>query len=174
MPPTPDRRCYEAAAELIRDGWWSVDPARGVIVSARRRPGRVIGRPNARGYVQVSVRLDGRERLISAHRVIYEHVHGPIPDEHEVNHKNGDPSDNRESNLEVVTHTENVRHAGRTLDRLRRGASHPKAKLTDADVRAIRSALAGGESSRSVAQRFGVAPSGVVRIGNRQMWAHVA
>lgn len=47
--------------------------------------------------------------------------------------------------------------AGREVHAFRRrGESHPQAKLTTADVAAIRAAIAAGQSQRSLAKRYGV------------------
>lgn len=45
------------------------------------------------------------------HRLIAEREFGPIPSKMVVNHKNGDRSDNRLENLEVVTQSQNCQHA---------------------------------------------------------------
>ena len=56
------------------------------------------------------VHLAGRARL--SHRVIMEAYTGePIPEGFHVNHIDADTSNNCVSNLEVVTHKENVAHA---------------------------------------------------------------
>lgn len=47
--------------------------------------------------------------LSSVHKIIALTFHGPVPDGLEVNHKNDDKADNRPSNLEYMTHAENVR-----------------------------------------------------------------
>ena len=58
-------------------------------------------------------RPDGTH-LVAVHRVIWERVNGPIPEGMEINHLNGIKDDNRLENLEVVTHSDNVKHAHKT------------------------------------------------------------
>lgn len=53
--------------------------------------------------------IDGRE--YSFHRVVYAYVHGLWPD-HEIDHINGDRSDNRFPNLRPASPLENARNAG--------------------------------------------------------------
>ncbi|HRE87521.1 MAG TPA: HNH endonuclease [Myxococcota bacterium] len=58
--------------------------------------------------------LDGRQYLVSAHRLVWTMTNGPIPDGMVVNHIDGVKANNAISNLEVVTAAENVRHAVRS------------------------------------------------------------
>ena len=173
MRSKPDPRCYAAARDLISSGAWEVDPERGVIIT-HRRAGRVIGgKSGEHGYQQVVVRTDGKLRRIAAHRVIWEHVHGPIADRDLViNHINGDRLDNRIQNLELVSQKENVLHASRR-GALPKGERVWAAKLTEADVREIRRASAMGETAVALGKRFGINQSTATRIIQGKMWAHV-
>lgn len=53
------------------------------------------------------------------------------------------------------------------------GEDNPRAKLTEADVRAIRRAVGSGEPRRSVAARFAISHGSVSQIANRSSWKHV-
>ena len=44
------------------------------------------------------------------HRLVWERHCGPIPANHHVHHKNGDPRDNRLENLELLSSNEHHRH----------------------------------------------------------------
>jgi hypothetical protein len=92
------------------------------------------------------------------HRLVALVFIGPAPDgPAEVNHINGDKSDNRVSNLEWVTHGENMRHAREVL-------MMPQwRKVTPENVHEMRTMLAAGVPQRDVAAAFGVSQPTVSR-----------
>lgn len=61
------------------------------------------------GYVRVNTAL-GRRCL---HRIVYETFVSEIPEGMEINHIDGNKSNNALDNLELVTHSENMKHAYR-------------------------------------------------------------
>src|SRR5690349_6679065 len=89
---------------------WAVDPATGQVFGARgRHRGKVIGRVADTGYVRTTV----YGKPVYMHRAVWEACVGPIPPGLYINHINGIKTDNRLENLEVVTPSENLRHAFR-------------------------------------------------------------
>ena len=123
------------------------------------------------GYHRVNIR--GSHMLV--HRIVARTFIGPIPDGLEVNHKDGNKSNNRADNLEFVTPSENVRHSIAVLKTERApGEANGHAKLTDALIVEIRHAWDAGETRASIALRFGIDKSHAWRIGTRRAWRHVA
>jgi hypothetical protein len=153
----------------VRGGAYSVDPVRGLVYGPRGVP---IGNPDGSGHIQV----DGRSRQLGqpfAHHLIWEAVHGPVPDGLEINHRNGIKADNRIANLEVVTRQQNVLHAYATGLKSNAGEKHPSHRLTEAQVREIRRRADGGEPHKLLAAEYGISRRQVNDVAGRRAWAHV-
>ena len=66
------------------------------------------------GYSGVTLHKDGCAKFVNIHRIVAEaFVPNPLEKE-EVNHKDENPSNNHASNLEWVTHKENINYGTRT------------------------------------------------------------
>jgi hypothetical protein len=114
-------------------------------------------RATKRGYLQVRVMVNGTRYYTCAHRLVWRALVGPIPTGLVINHKNGCKNDNRPSNLEVVTPSENTTHAYKTGLRDEHGEKNPASKLTDRDVAQIRNMYAqGGYTMERLGEMFGV------------------
>lgn len=74
---------------------------------SNKNPHDVAGSKNPLGYYSLSI--SGKK--MSAHRVIYEMHHGSIPDGYEIDHADGNPSNNSISNLRLASVTENRQNA---------------------------------------------------------------
>jgi hypothetical protein len=126
------------------------------------------------GYSKVIIKLDaGRQVKRFVHRLVLLAFAGPPLPGQEACHNNGDPTDSRIENLRWGTKTENGR------DKVRHGTS-PKgvrsgrAKLTEADVVAIKQDIIVGLSGSKIAARFGVHPNSISWIRTGRGWSHVA
>jgi transcriptional regulator len=126
-----------------------------------------------RGYRLIRLYKGGKGFTRFVHRLVLEAFVGPRPEGLVGLHGDGDPSNNRLSNIRWSTSIENAadrqRH-GRTP----RGERHSGSKLTDDEVREIRRRLAAGEKQSDIARQFGIALSnvGVIRCG--RAWSHIA
>lgn len=121
------------------------------------------------GYWRVTLRIDGRSEKHWVQRIVLFAFRGPPPTpEHESAHGDGDRSNNRLGNLRWATPVENsedsAKHGTRCL-----GEDHGQAKLTNADVAAIRARSTGawGEQT-ALAREFSVHQPQIYRIINRQ------
>lgn len=125
------------------------------------------------GYRKVALSVGRNINQVSIHRLVMLAFVGPS--DLEVNHKNGDKTDNRLENLEYTTRAENELHAYHTLGhRAANGARKSNAKLTDADVVKIRQEWATGKyTQKEIAGRFGISYRNVSLIVNDKAWKHV-
>ena len=169
----PELKVYEAVKlgliEIAPDGTiWKTAEMRGnrwnskvtLRLVKRRRAEHDTGH-----YLMVRRMTEGIRIQCMAHRLIWLHANGPIPEGKQINHINGDKKDNRLENLEVVTTSENMKHAYRTGLRDEHGEKNPAAKLTDGQVEAIRRIYStGGITQEQLGEMFSVAFQTISRI----------
>ena len=88
----------------------------------------------------------------------------------EVNHLDGNPTNNNVDNLEWCTRSENALHGTRVLEK-NRGEDNSQSKLTEQDVIQIKSMLASGCSQTSIGQIFNVTNHAIHRIAQGYNWS---
>ncbi len=89
------------------------------------------------------VMWDWKRTYCMAHRLVWRHFCGSIPEGLTINHRNGMKKDNRPGNLELATYSQQMIHAmdvlGKNLHmRQQHGENNHRALLTEDAVRHIR------------------------------------
>lgn len=116
---------------------------------------------------------NGRKRTYRVHRLVLM-AFNPIEgmEELEVNHKDGNKKNNKLSNLEWVTASENQLHAFRTsLQKPRKGGESNLAKLTENDIEKIFKLRAQGKLQREIAEEIGCTRSNISYILSKKTWS---
>ena len=139
----------------------------------RRYPGKLLTPTSDGHYYGVLLHDIPRRKRVPVHTLVAQAFLGPCPEGQEVRHGPGGKLDNRLVNLSYGTRRQN-----NTEDKLRdgtllRGESHPEAKLTEEDVRAIRILYAAGVTYMKLAEQFGVSWTNIREIVHRRAWKHV-
>jgi hypothetical protein len=141
--------------------------------TVRRHFGRMKTPEKARnGYLRVQLQKGARVNLF-VHRIVCEAFNGPKPFEGAVcRHLNDDAYDNRAVNLAWGTVAENKADAQRN-GKGARGDRVNTAKLTEADVIAIRVRVGSGEACSAVQKDFGVKHSTIWNAAFGKTWKHL-
>jgi len=124
---------------------------------------------NAKGYLYVSVRKDGKYHSVSVARSVLSAYVGPCPPGCEARHLNGNNQDNRLDNLVWGTRLENCedkRRHGTYTD----GQNNGMSKFSEDDIQDIRRRVATGESCDSVATLYGTNRKYIGSIARLERW----
>jgi hypothetical protein len=131
---------------------------RGKVLCLRKHP---------QGYRGVSL-ANGVQA--SVHSLVMLTFVGARPEGAWINHRNGNKSDNRLENLEYCSPKQNAEHAVHTgLQPMPPGAG----KLTEEDVRTIKSRIHDGERGCDIARDYSVTKECVYAIAKKRIWAWV-
>lgn len=169
---SPVQYCNLAWAEGYMVG------ADGSVWSCRRpgRPGGLTGEwrrlspwMGTTGYFHATLRVGGRFRHYKVHRLVLGAFVGPCPEGLECCHNDGDRRNNSIGNLRWDTRESNIRDRTKH-GRLPGGELHPTAKLSDAEVLAIRAEYCPkkrGSSQYDLAEKYGVTQGHISILVNR-------
>ena len=133
-----------------------------------------------KGYERLLLTVEANVRKdFLVHRLVAMAFHGlPTPDRKEVNHIDGNKTNNIPENLEWVSRSENLRHYYHQLngmDHRPRGDKQWQAKFTDEDVRLIRQMRHDGASTMQIRDRLGkpVTATNICNIIHGRTYSHI-
>lgn len=122
----------------------------------------------------IALQEDCRIRRRMVYQLVAETFLGPYPKGYCINHKNGDPSDDKLENLEYITYKENTQHAIHVLNTIVRGERHGCSRFITAQISELRELWASGKwTQRALAKRYGVTQRAVWQVIHHITWSHV-
>ena len=127
-------------------------------------------------HLRVQLQVRGEKIMVYAHRLVWMVANqSDISTGLEINHKDGNPTNNNPANLELVTHRGNAIHAMRVLGKMKReGVHNASAKLTEDQAREIRYLAENNIlPQRLIGLQFGVRTKTVQDILYRSTWKHL-
>lgn len=148
------------------------------------------------GYSILLLSKKGKLKSYRVHRLVaYRYLSNPY-NKPQVNHKDGNKSNNNVDNLEWATASENVKHAFDTglksvserhkkilsekakkqftgrIDTI--GSKNGKSKLKEADIPIIRDRIKNNENMSNIAREYNVTPNCIWEIKVNKRWKHVS
>lgn len=123
------------------------------------------------GRIYFTLTFEGISKSVLANRVVGLALLPNPLNLPEVNHIDGDKSNNWVSNLEWSSKADNEKHAQRTGLKTSRGGSNGNAKLTAIDVQNIRAMPTA--SLIDLAQTYQVSKKTIRDVWSRKSWSHV-
>lgn len=143
--------------------------------SSKLTPERILkGILNNKGYYSVRLYKNKESHFYSVSRLVARTFIPNPKNKPEVNHINGNVKDNSITNLEWVTHRENIDHAVKT-GLTPRGEQNARSKVKESDVKIMREMYAkGGISTRTLSEKFNIGKTAIWQIVTNQTWKHVS
>lgn len=141
----------------------------------RKSNSRVLKKRYQRGYVYVMLYANSIPKNISIHRLVAKHFVDGYEDGLTVNHKDCNKKNNHYTNLEWVTHAQNIKHRDENNLRIApKGVECANSKLNDDDVRHIRELYSTGKyTHKQIAKMYSMDRSTISDVINRTHWKHV-
>ena len=126
-----------------------------------------------KGYYNFALCVKGQVKYIYVHQLVAE-AFIPNPEKKpEVNHYDGNPSNNRVDNLLWSTHKENMEHANEHGLLKQIGEDNHESKLTENDIREIFRKNNLGWTQTKIAEDYPVGRQAIGKILNGKRWTHI-
>jgi hypothetical protein len=126
------------------------------------------------GYFRVALAFNGVIKYRSVHRLVAMSFCTNPHNFKQVNHIDGNKTNNISTNLEWCSASHNQLHAiAKGLVKHPLGSVRAFAKLSDDDVRQIREQISAGIVQRQIAKNYGVCPSKITSIKQGKAWKHI-
>lgn len=141
-----------------------------------KRTGRKMSpHDNGRGYLIVTLTIDGERKVKAVHRLVAEaFVPNPDPDNLlEVDHIDGNKLNNKPHNLRWITRGGNIEHAYRLKVRSAKGESNAKCKTDVKTVKEICELISQGMKSSKI-RDLGYDYDLVRSIKSAKNWRHIS
>ncbi len=161
------------AKKLLDNGSFVVNKKTGQV---RSKPGHAFEGVNSHGYVHVSSYVNGKRMVFQAHRVVCIATKGLV-DKHaemQVNHKDGNKTNNKPNNLEWATPLENTQHAVATGLRNQTGENHANSVYTEKQIkRVVKLLVETNMTQMAIAKQCGVTRQTVASVSCGKQWKHL-
>lgn len=148
----------------------------GSVTSFKYNKARILKtRVNKNGYLYVNLCKDGKYHSVCIHRLVAKHFLEEYTDDLQVNHIDGNKRNNNVSNLEMVSASENLKHAvrlGLLVNPV--GEDHPCSKITKDQVLEIREKYQPHIVTMTMlAEEYDISKDEVKNILYRKNWKHL-
>jgi hypothetical protein len=128
-----------------------------------------------KGYLQVALSRNSKKKYIRVHKMVAMAFIGPMPDGHEINHKDLNKENCCYSNLEYLTHQQNIDHAkDNGALKAMIGEKNGSSKLKNNDIVEIRRSYNSGKISyKELANKFKISKSSIAYIIKGERWKSI-
>lgn len=142
------------------------------LIGSFQKQGTII-KPHKRGnYLKVSLSKNGEINQLSVHRLVAQTFVVNPEKKPCVNHKNGDKIDNKDTNLEWMSYSENTTHSYKNgFQKVQFGSKTSQAKLNELQVLQIRQ-LSKKITVTEIESKYNMTVSTISQIINRKLWKH--
>lgn len=126
------------------------------------------------GYIRVKLSKNSTSKLVTLHRLLAVNFIDNPYNKPNVNHIDGDKSNNSLDNLEWCTQKENVQHSFKTgLSKARKGEKNNLSKLKENDIKEIRKLHRQKMTQTEISKMFNVSIANISEIVNYKTWKEV-
>jgi hypothetical protein len=154
----------------------------------KHKAGKILKPCTSGRYSSVTLCYQGKQKTFNVHQLVAAAFIGECPEGMEVNHKKQPKTNNRISNLEYITHIQNIRlavkegltatgdrHYSRTHpEKLARGDHHGQSKIKNCDTPRIFELRASGLTLHKIGAIFGVSHTQIWRVLRAQKANHIS